>query len=29
MFFYRTMSSPDRSGRELGLKMCIEEEMGG
>jgi hypothetical protein len=28
MFFYRKMFSPDRSGKELGMKMCIEEEMG-
>jgi hypothetical protein len=28
MSFYRKMSSPDRNGKELGLKMCIEEEMG-
>jgi len=27
-FFYRKMSSPDRSGKELGLKIWIEEEMG-
>jgi hypothetical protein len=26
-FFYRKMSSPERSGKELGLKMCIEEVM--
>jgi hypothetical protein len=23
-FFYRKISSPDTSGKELGLKLCIE-----